>query len=631
MSEQDIMDDGVEVQRPANLDMEFGDNDSLFGDSDQDTTMPEQPTNDEVEVTQDPNSTQAPASESSESDAAGNSAQELDEDEEPEMQHTESSQSNTAREEQMGDPDDDIVPEPVQEEVSQSIEEELGLAPGSFDPPQADSNMDDPGQESQEHNDVPMEDANAGHPSGESNNVTHGHGHDEVLQDGQSDAQEQETSNFQQAHVDDEPLENDLNSLFVPEHSSPAPVAPPINMPPPPRPSAHPSESGMSVFEKIRSMQKANLARKNTAQKQAASRLFTAELTPENYLEGIMSSVTPPASTPRPAVDEADMEDRQALAEYQRQMRHYNELKRKNGVLSFRQDVELLKIKSAEKARKNKRARDIEKASDDAEEEPELFPEAFPTPNTNDGGRDDASEEEEFDFDAASRKRPRQRMPHKAPKEQTMQEAELQSMKVALDAHDDLPKKRKTQPTEDNSQDSRADAKGKGSKAKAKPKATKAAPKSTARGPRKTAKSKKEADHAIKQASSLFHANVFEQQAGADEREHDGFSSRRKADALKELIASVPLAEMKQARSEMALLHQATKDFDGHGAVKAAGGNWLVRGMSTSLKGYQIMGGAFMRRRENAADEPRGGLLADQMGLGKTLMYVDMSWIFSSH
>jgi len=622
MSDQDTMNDGVDVQRPIDEDLESEDNDSLLGDSNQDTTIAEQLTNDKVEVSQNSTITQAPAPRSSESNAAGDSAQELDENEEQETQNTESSQSNTAREEQMVDPSGDIVPEPVQEDVSQSSKEELRLALGSFNPPQADFNMEGFGQELQERSDVPIEDAHAGHPSGELDDVIHAHGHDEVLQDDQSGAQQQEKSNFQQAHVDDEPLENDSSSLFVPERPSPAPVAPPINMPPPPRPSAPPSKSNISVFEKIRSMQKANLARKNTAQKQAASRNLTAELTPENYLEGVMSSITPSASTPRPVVDEADMEDRQALAEYQRQMRHYKELKRKNGVLSFRQDVELLKIKSAEKARKNKRARDIEKATYDAEEETELFPEAFPTPTPNSGGRDDASEEElDLDFDAATRKRPRQQMPRKAPKEQTMQEAELLSMKVALDAHDDLPKKkRKTQPTEDNSQDSRAGTKSKGSKAKAKPKTTKAAPKSAARGPRKTAKSKKEADQAIKQASSLLNANVFTQQAGADESEQPVFSSRRKGDALKELIASVPLAEMKQARSEMAQLYQATMDFDGRGTVKAAGGNWLVKGMSTSLKGYQIMGGAFMRRRENAADEPRGGLLADQMGLGKTLM-----------
>ncbi|KAH6613977.1 SNF2 family N-terminal domain-containing protein [Boeremia exigua] len=40
----------------------------------------------------------------------------------------------------------------------------------------------------------------------------------------------------------------------------------------------------------------------------------------------------------------------------------------------------------------------------------------------------------------------------------------------------------------------------------------------------------------------------------------------------------------------------------------------------SSLKGYQVLGSAFMRRRENDASEPKGGLMADQMGLGKTLM-----------
>jgi SNF2 family DNA or RNA helicase len=97
--------------------------------------------------------------------------------------------------------------------------------------------------------------------------------------------------------------------------------------------------------------------------------------------------------------------------------------------------------------------------------------------------------------------------------------------------------------------------------------------------------------------------------------------TRKKADALKELIASVPVADKKQARNDMNTLLSASRDFDGRGACKIApGGNWLVRGMRTSLKGYQVLGTAFMRRRENDEKEPRGGLMADQMGLGKTLM-----------
>ena len=42
--------------------------------------------------------------------------------------------------------------------------------------------------------------------------------------------------------------------------------------------------------------------------------------------------------------------------------------------------------------------------------------------------------------------------------------------------------------------------------------------------------------------------------------------------------------------------------------------------MKTTLKHYQILGTAFMRRRETGSDRPRGGIMADAMGLGKTLM-----------
>jgi SNF2 family DNA or RNA helicase len=44
-----------------------------------------------------------------------------------------------------------------------------------------------------------------------------------------------------------------------------------------------------------------------------------------------------------------------------------------------------------------------------------------------------------------------------------------------------------------------------------------------------------------------------------------------------------------------------------------------VKGMKVSLKPYQILGVSFLRSRENATEEPRGGILADQMGLGKTI------------
>jgi len=204
----------------------------------------------------------------------------------------------------------------------------------------------------------------------------------------------------------------------------------------------------------------------------------------------------------------------------------------------------------------------------------------------------------------------------------SMHDAELQSMHVALEAEGDASrKKQKGAVASAEEQASVPSGRGKGSKGKgpAKPRSGPKKPVRT-RG-NKTSKNKQDAIHAVKQAASFFNANVFEQQAGANAADQPGFRSRNKADALRELIASVPLDDRKKATTDMNILLAATKDFDGTGHVKADGNSlWRVRGMSTSLKAYQVLGTAFMRRRENGSDEPKGGLMADQMGLGKTLM-----------
>ncbi|KAH0271807.1 Calcium/proton exchanger, partial [Aureobasidium melanogenum] len=80
------------------------------------------------------------------------------------------------------------------------------------------------------------------------------------------------------------------------------------------------------------------------------------------------------------------------------------------------------------------------------------------------------------------------------------------------------------------------------------------------------------------------------------------------------------------ARLDMKRLKQATKSFTGKkGYPKGARsivpvtGGWKVKGMTTPLKNYQVINSAWMRTREMGADEPRGGIIADQMGLGKTV------------
>ncbi|WDK17116.1 SNF2 family domain-containing protein [Colletotrichum graminicola] len=67
-------------------------------------------------------------------------------------------------------------------------------------------------------------------------------------------------------------------------------------------------------------------------------------------------------------------------------------------------------------------------------------------------------------------------------------------------------------------------------------------------------------------------------------------------------------------------LKQSTKAW-GARAVHAKGGKWEVRGLITPLLNHQLIMGAWMMGRElkTTPNLPRGGILADAMGLGKTL------------
>ncbi|KAM4058895.1 type III restriction enzyme, res subunit [Hirsutella rhossiliensis] len=66
-------------------------------------------------------------------------------------------------------------------------------------------------------------------------------------------------------------------------------------------------------------------------------------------------------------------------------------------------------------------------------------------------------------------------------------------------------------------------------------------------------------------------------------------------------------------------LEEASKLF-GYQKVKAVDGKWLYKKMKTALWDYQITAAAWMIKRELDRLEPNGGVLADAMGMGKTLM-----------
>lgn len=120
---------------------------------------------------------------------------------------------------------------------------------------------------------------------------------------------------------------------------------------------------------------------------------------------------------------------------------------------------------------------------------------------------------------------------------------------------------------------------------------------------------------------SLGSTNVV-QAANANESRPDmpTFTSKDKAKALKELIASIPNADQRSHDGERKAILEATKKFSGRGAVRSDGqGAWKLRGMESSLWHHQLLGAAFLRDRERSESKPHGGMVCDEMGFGKTI------------
>ena len=113
---------------------------------------------------------------------------------------------------------------------------------------------------------------------------------------------------------------------------------------------------------------------------------------------------------------------------------------------------------------------------------------------------------------------------------------------------------------------------------------------------------------------SLFHNDIVgDAQANHGREAQPGFASTNKRDALKELIASIPADQRKPYAADTKSLADACKIFrhHGQGSMHADGaGGWRLKGMRTSLRPHQLLGTAWMRKRENAAHAPFGGLVA---------------------
>ncbi|KAL2820462.1 SNF2 family N-terminal domain-containing protein [Aspergillus cavernicola] len=95
-----------------------------------------------------------------------------------------------------------------------------------------------------------------------------------------------------------------------------------------------------------------------------------------------------------------------------------------------------------------------------------------------------------------------------------------------------------------------------------------------------------------------------------------GFTSGARKSAIAELVASIPSVDQ-EVEDDAVLLKKALKKFNNR-VQSNRNGCWRMRGLTTSMYHHQLLGCAWMRDRENSPEEPKGGLLCDEMGFGKT-------------
>ncbi|ELR09194.1 hypothetical protein VC83_05559 [Pseudogymnoascus destructans] len=127
-------------------------------------------------------------------------------------------------------------------------------------------------------------------------------------------------------------------------------------------------------------------------------------------------------------------------------------------------------------------------------------------------------------------------------------------------------------------------------------------------------------DTVQKLLASLIQSDTIKERMEQDDvEEGPDIITNNKASQLRELLSSIPRDyDANRAKNEKNTLNEASKSF-GHGRVKAKNGKWLLVGMKTPLYHHQLLAADWMVKRELSLDRPHGGLLADAMGLGKTV------------
>ncbi len=123
-------------------------------------------------------------------------------------------------------------------------------------------------------------------------------------------------------------------------------------------------------------------------------------------------------------------------------------------------------------------------------------------------------------------------------------------------------------------------------------------------------------------AASLITSNVYEDaNANIGKAAMPVMTDTRKRQAMASLISSIPVEDKAKAASEKEHILRMTRILGScKASTKAVG--WDLKGMISTLHHHQVQGAGTMKEREIGENEPKGGLLADEMGFGKTVMMI---------
>ena len=150
----------------------------------------------------------------------------------------------------------------------------------------------------------------------------------------------------------------------------------------------------------------------------------------------------------------------------------------------------------------------------------------------------------------------------------------------------------------------------------------------TQKQPKLTKKAKHQQDK-LANMNTLGGTNVFASaKLNSAAPEAPRFTSTKKTEAMKNLIASIPAERQSMAKHDKSHLQEASKKFGRGMCSPSEDGQWQINGMNSSLAHYQMIGASFMREREASNENnepinsPAGGLQCDEMGLGKTVMAI---------